>query len=329
MNGRFSVYKYNIEACWYGNRPEGTEPDSNCVKTVLMGLKRWVSSVASISETAINDDSFYIKECVGGVNGKYVVILWLTTSKDSHSTALDISSKPGGKSRVKQRKYPTGYKPGCPLYYYIDLTDMAVYMLKPDDATLIGKDVFEQLMRHVMMFHSGAVQQVLRDEKGEALIVGDVDLSPKKNGVFRLVQSLCDVEINEIISRASDIRKMVHTVRLDSGTQPIFEAFVTRLMKHLKIAISSYVEKDAKCIRYETNVNLDEESLRTLIEHQRQVGENEKIGFIVREKGGSRTLWADRTGNHRFVLPKIKPVKGVYSGSDLLKVLPKFIMGGK
>lgn len=329
MVGRFTAFKYNIEACWYGPKPTGTKPDSKCVKSVLKGLKSWVSSVASISETAIDDESFYVKECVSAGDHKYIVILWQTTSRDASSTALDISSKPGGKSRIEQHSYPDGYKPGCPLYYYLDVKEMSVYVLKPDNATMIGREIFEHLMKFVMMFHSGELQQVLKNPDGEALVVGYVDASPRKNGVFRIVPSMDSVEVNEILSRAPDIRKFVHAVRLDSETQTIFETFMSALMKHLDISIPSCVEKGAKSIRYEANVNLDEEALRELIKHQQRVGVNERIGFVVRDNGSPRTLWADKVGGYQFVLPRIKPNNGVYSGSDLIKTVPKFLEGVK
>lgn len=325
MNGRFTVYKYDVEACWYGNKPSGTAPDKECFKSALSGLRKWVSSVSSISETAIGNDSFYVKECVGDNNGHYVVILWQPTSKDATSTALDILSKPGDEARIKQHNYPSGYKPGCPLYYYVDTQDLAVYILKPDNATIIGKDVYEQLMRYVMVFHSGVLQQVLKDPSGESLVLGDVDASPKKHGVFRLAQCLCAAQINEIISRAPDIRKMVHTVSLDDQTRFIFEAFMSNLMEHLGISIASSIEKGARSIRYEANVDLDEQSLMTLIRHQQDVGGLERIGFVVRDNGNPRTLWADKAGNQQFVIPRIQPAKGVYVGSELLKAVPKFI----
>ena len=48
MNGRFTVHKYAVEACWYGNKPSGTDPDPECFRTTLAGLKKWISSVTSI-----------------------------------------------------------------------------------------------------------------------------------------------------------------------------------------------------------------------------------------------------------------------------------------
>lgn len=322
---KFCLTKYLVEACWYGRRPAGTSPDESDFAGVIGRYFTWVNNLPSISDTLVEGTSVYVREVAGNDDGQYLFSLWMKTSRDASACALKLSARPGERSEVEQHNYSEGFSPGCPMYIYVDVQSMAVYTVKPEKSCVGGKAFFEKAVKSFMLYHPEHEQLLLRNENGVAVASNDVSQNVKMPS-FRLKQCVNGPETDNIIAMAPNIRKLVHTVPMVSPeTRNVLRAFLGGLWQSFGLSVGQNIEPNVSEMRYEVNVDLTEDELRTMLEHQSSTTASDRLGFKVSVKEGGRIYWADKTVDQQECDLNVRTNHGVCSAASLLSGVKGFL----
>ena len=321
---KFILTKYTVDACWYGRRPTGTQPDATEFSGIVRRYFAWINGLPSIEDTLVQGVDVYVREVASDRGNVYLFTLWLTTSRDGSSCALKLTSRPGAQSKVEQRRYSQGFTPGCPMYLYVDTSSMVVYTIKPEKSVIGGKSFFERAIRNFMLFHPPCEQLLLRNEAGVA-VAGNDAVQSVRQPIFRLKQSVNQTEADSIIGLAPEIRKIVHTIPVTDETKSVLTPFVGNVWQLFGLSIGESIESNIHELRYEVNVDLSTEDLREMLEHQNHSTFSDRLGFKVSASEGGRILWADRVVDQTTCELNVSPRNGVFTASRLMNSVKQYL----
>jgi len=328
MSEKFLFTEFQIESCCYGSS-RGKKVSKDDLYTIFKSFDNWVSGVPHITHTKVIQDTvtytIYVKE-IASLKKDFVVTLWLSNSnkRNQNVFGLKVSDPPGASATVKHTNFGSDYIPGIPVYFFVSTGTHQMFTVRPAGAVVSGHPQFDAALRFFMLHHYDLFpksKSVTPD--GERLVViNNTDTAGNRLAPnFSSSRESKKAIRQKIESQVSDIRKIIHCMDLRTKSQEEKVGIAQGVMKYLNADITADEAKDTKRVKFEMDIEMTTEKLKTILDHQDRVGKTERIGFLL--KKGTTPTWADDCISRAEHVLAVHSDTGVFSSMDILSAIEK------
>jgi len=327
MAAKFSFTEYKIDHCWYGKkRKKVVETDD--LHSLFYSFSQWVMGVPHITYTKVNSADtkschVYIKD-VAFTGADFLVVLWLSNAslkKSNRVVGLKLTDKPGANASIDTTNVKSGFLPGLPVYFYVSTKTRQLFTVKPEGSIITGRPQFDAAIRFFMTYHADKLPKSIETlPSGEKLVLIN---NKDKDGNTLQPNFITSMEMkksvrSKIVSKASDVRKLIHSMTTADKTKAEKKSIFDWMMKRLDMNISDSEIEDAQRIKYEVDICMTESHIMDILDKQANANKGERFGFML--KNETTPVWADEQISRKEIELQVKD-DVVYSGISLLSAI--------
>lgn len=321
---KFVVTAFDVGACGWYARGEDEPSAANRLGDVFKELVDWVKAREHIEETLIRvkdsrmSSPVYASD-VADKDGDFLVTLWLDKSRAGNQEVLGLNVKepPNGSSKVASKKFGTGFIPGFPVYFFVVPEADRVYSVRPGDNQVSGHKEFDGYVQSFIGAHMGDAKSST-DAEGNKTTLHRMKKNRPEGFSPRFSSKLKKNkrEKHDILSRASDIRKIVSSRNLKNESAESKRDFINGLLRVFDLDITADEVGKSKFAKCFIDVELTREQVETMLDTPVR---GERIGFVL--KGDSKIKWADQCIDRNDIDLDVDPDVSVFDAAELLAEL--------